>query len=67
MVVSAASPGVWAALTEQLADGGRLVIPVGSLRRQELVRVVRSGDTLTETRHGATSFVPLVGRDGFKA
>ena len=67
IVVSAAAPAVPAALTEQLADGGRLVIPVGSLRRQELVRVVRSGDTLTETRHGATSFVPLVGRDGFKA
>ena len=66
IVVSAAAPAVPAALTEQLADGGRLVIPVGSLRRQELVRVVRRGDALDETRHGATSFVPLVGRDGFK-
>jgi protein-L-isoaspartate(D-aspartate) O-methyltransferase len=66
IVVSAAAPAVPAALTEQLADGGRLVIPVGTLRRQELVRVVRSGETLAETRHGATSFVPLVGRDAFK-
>jgi protein-L-isoaspartate(D-aspartate) O-methyltransferase len=66
IVVSAAAPAVPAALTEQLADGGRLVIPVGTLRRQELVRVVRSAATLAETRHGATSFVPLVGRDAFK-
>ena len=66
IVVSAAAPAVPAALAEQLADGGRLVIPVGTLRRQELVRVVRRGDELVETRHGATSFVPLVGRDGFK-
>ena len=66
IIVSAAAPAVPVALTEQLADGGRLIIPVGSLRRQELVRVVRSGGTLVETRHGATSFVPLVGCDAFK-
>ncbi len=66
IIVSAAAPAAPAALTEQLADGGRLVIPVGSLRRQELVRVVRTGATFTETSHGATSFVPLVGRDAFK-
>jgi len=66
IVVSAAAPAVPTALTEQLADGGRLVLPVGSLRRQELVRVVRRGDALEESRHGAASFVPLVGRDGFR-
>jgi len=66
IVVSAAAPAVPAALTEQLAEGGRLVIPVGTLRRQELVRVVRRGETFVETHHGATSFVPLVGRDAFK-
>jgi protein-L-isoaspartate(D-aspartate) O-methyltransferase len=66
IVVSAAAPAVPAALAEQLADGGRLVIPVGSLRRQELVRVTRHGESLEQTSHGATSFVPLVGRDAFK-
>lgn len=66
ILVAAAAPRVPEALSAQLADGGRLVIPVGSLRRQELVCVVRHGDGFEEARHGATSFVPLVGRDAFK-
>jgi len=54
-----------AALAEQLVDGGRLVIPVGGIGRQELRRVVRRGDRLDETAHGPASFVPLIGRGGF--
>ncbi|HUK13015.1 MAG TPA: protein-L-isoaspartate(D-aspartate) O-methyltransferase [Thermoanaerobaculaceae bacterium] len=65
IVVSAAAPSMPKALTEQLTEGGRLVIPVGELRRQELVRVIRRGDRLEESRHGAATFVPLVGRDGY--
>ncbi|OYV93394.1 MAG: protein-L-isoaspartate O-methyltransferase, partial [Acidobacteria bacterium 21-70-11] len=38
IVVSAAAPAIPKALVEQLTDGGRLVIPIGELRRQELVR-----------------------------
>jgi len=65
IVVSAAAPAIPEALKEQLRDGGRLVIPVGDLRRQELVRVVRRGDVFEESGHGAATFVPLVGREGF--
>jgi len=65
IVVSAAAPSIPRALVEQLTEGGRLVIPIGELRRQELVRVVRRGDGTLETRHGAATFVPLVGREGF--
>jgi len=65
IVVSAAAPGVPASLREQLADGGRLVIPIGDLRRQELVLVSREGERFTESRHGDASFVPLVGCQGF--
>lgn len=65
IVVSAAAPAVPAVLREQLRDGGRLVIPVGELRRQELVRVLRRGEIYEETVHGYTTFVPLVGREGF--
>ena len=46
IIVSAAAPAVPQALKEQLVEGGRLVIPVGDLRRQELHRVVRRGEAL---------------------
>lgn len=65
IVVSAGAPGVPTALTEQLVDGGRLVIPVGRIGRQELFRVVRRGERLEQTVHGAAGFVPLIGRGGF--
>jgi protein-L-isoaspartate(D-aspartate) O-methyltransferase len=66
IIVSAAAPSIPKALTEQLTDGGRLVIPIGERRRQELVRVVRRGDRFDESSHGPATFVPLVGRDGFR-
>jgi protein-L-isoaspartate(D-aspartate) O-methyltransferase len=65
IVVSAAAPAIPPALVEQLTEGGRLVIPIGDLRRQELVRVIRRGGACEESRHGPATFVPLVGREGF--
>ena len=66
ILVSAAAPAVPRALLEQLAVGGRLVLPVGSRERQELALVVRRGGGYEETRHGPAGFVPLVGREGFR-
>jgi protein-L-isoaspartate(D-aspartate) O-methyltransferase len=65
IVVTAAAPAVPTALGEQLADGGRLVVPVGSRWRQELVLVVRHGDDFEERPCGQCVFVPLVGGGGF--
>jgi len=65
IIVSAAAPAIPRALVEQLTEGGRLVIPIGDLRRQELVRVIRRGEACEESRHGPATFVPLVGREGF--
>jgi protein-L-isoaspartate(D-aspartate) O-methyltransferase len=65
IVVTAAAPRVPPALVAQLADGGRLVVPVGPERRQELRLVVRSGDAVAESRHGSCVFVPLIGAGGF--
>ncbi len=63
IVVSAASPSVPPALTEQLAEGGRLLIPVGTRERQELVLVRREdGEIHEEIMHGECTFVPLLGR-----
>jgi protein-L-isoaspartate(D-aspartate) O-methyltransferase len=65
IVVTAAAPAVPEALRSQLADGGRLVVPVGPRNRQELVLVTRTGEDFTERRCGACVFVPLVGAGGF--
>ena len=68
IVVAAGGPSVPRPLLEQLADGGRLVIPVGSTpREQELVRVRRHGDTYTRENLGGVRFVPLVGAEGWAA
>ena len=65
ILVTAGSPRIPEPLTAQLADGGRLVIPVGTAREQDLVTVVRSGDRLTQTSGEPCVFVPLVGRFGW--
>lgn len=67
IVVTAAAPAVPAALPGQLADGGRLVVPVGPRDRQELMLVVRHGDEFEERDCGPCVFVPLVGAGGFEA
>ena len=65
IVVTAAAPAVPKALPAQLTDGGRLVVPVGPRRRQELMLVVRRGDAFERRGCGACVFVPLVGKGGF--
>jgi len=61
VLVTAAAPRVPEPLVEQLADGGRLVIPVGSRDYQDLVRVTRHGSSVRTERLGGCVFVPLVG------
>jgi len=66
ILVAAAAPSIPTSLREQLApNGGRLVIPVGNLGRQDLLLVVRHGDTWDERSDGPVVFVPLVGDQGF--
>jgi protein-L-isoaspartate(D-aspartate) O-methyltransferase len=60
ILVTAAAPHIPPPLLEQLAIGGRLVIPLGDLSTQELVIVTRGGDGWTERRAGGVRFVPLV-------
>jgi len=49
-----------AALLEQLADGGRLVIPVGRAGAQELLCIRRAGAEFVRERLDLVSFVPLL-------
>jgi protein-L-isoaspartate(D-aspartate) O-methyltransferase len=65
IAVAAAAPGVPPALYDQLAEGGRLVVPVGSRRDQLLVAVVRSPEGPAALAGIPCRFVPLVGADGF--
>src|SRR5688572_24920967 len=66
IVVAAGGPDVPQALLAQLAIGGRLVIPVGSSRAQELVRVTRTAEDGFEREElGAVQFVPLIGEQGW--
>ena len=65
IIVTAAAPTIPVELRDQLADGGRLVIPVGPRDLQTLMRVVRHGNDWNETPHGQCIFVPLIGPGGF--
>ena len=65
IVVTAAAPAIPPALPVQLAEGGRLAVPVGVRGRQELVLLVRRGETFERYDCGACIFVPLVGEGGF--
>jgi protein-L-isoaspartate(D-aspartate) O-methyltransferase len=69
IVVAAGGPGVPPALLEQLAPGGRLVMPVGEGRAlQKLVRVTRQPDgSFASEDMGDVRFVPLVGAQGWES
>jgi len=68
ILVSAGGPEVPRVLVEQLAPGGRVVIPVGpDLRDQRLLRVTKEPDGSTNTEDlGGVRFVPLIGAWGFE-
>jgi protein-L-isoaspartate(D-aspartate) O-methyltransferase len=65
IAVAAAAPAVPDALYEQLTDGGRIVVPVGSLRDQWLQVVRRAPDGPMVVRSVPCRFVPLIGSEGF--
>ena len=66
VLITAATPSIPSPLVEQLAEGGRLVAPVGSRDLQELVRLTRKGHDLTRESFGGVVFVPLLGEHGWK-
>jgi len=65
ILVTAGAPAVPATLREQLADSGRLVIPVGDEYQQHLLVITRFGDRFEERRGEACAFVPLIGRQAW--
>jgi len=67
IIVAAAAPRIPEPLLDQLAPGGRLVIPVGDLASQELVILERpvNGGGLVQQQAGGVRFVPLISRLAF--
>lgn len=67
IIVTAAAPPLAEKLKEQLAVGGKLVMPVGNLESQTmtLIRKIDDHQFLSE-EHGTFKFVPLLGKGGFK-
>jgi protein-L-isoaspartate(D-aspartate) O-methyltransferase len=66
ILVAAAAPAAPAPLLAQLAEGGRMVVPVGSIENQELRLVERVNDKFRTTTLEGCHFVPLVGAHGWK-
>jgi protein-L-isoaspartate(D-aspartate) O-methyltransferase len=67
IIVAAASPAVPQPLVEQLQEGGRLVLPVGDLVAQVLLRVRKQQGKIVTEDLGDCAFVPLVGEEGWKS
>lgn len=65
ILVTAGSPRIPQALIDQLADGGRLLIPLGGREMQQLHLFVRRGEEFTDRAIEAVQFVPLVGKQGW--
>ena len=66
IVAAAGGPQLPHALLEQLAIGGRLVMPVGTSRAQQLLRITRTGETEYRREDlGMVQFVPLIGAQGW--
>lgn len=66
ILVSAAAPDIPEAYVEQLAEGGRLLIPLGDREEQILYLIVKRGDQLERTEIAPVRFVPLVGKHSWE-
>ena len=66
IIVTAGAPVVPVALTEQLIDGGILVIPVGDREKQAMLQIRKVGSKLIKKEFENFAFVPLLGEQGWK-
>jgi protein-L-isoaspartate(D-aspartate) O-methyltransferase len=66
IIVTAGAPVVPEKLKEQLAVGGKLVVPVGNSQRQQMLKITRLSETEFETEEfDYFAFVPLLGKEGW--
>lgn len=67
IIVTAGAPIIPAALTDQLAEGGILVIPVGGRDKQSMVQIRKENGELIKKEFANFAFVPLLGEQGWKS
>ncbi len=67
ILVAAAAPRVPQNLIEQLADGGRMIVPVGTRAEQQLQLLRKVGDEIVIEREDLCRFVPLIGEQGWES
>ena len=65
IIVTAAAPRLPSSLLAQMAPQGRMVIPIGSLKEQELTQALRTSEGVTVRMLGPCRFVPLIGEDAW--
>jgi protein-L-isoaspartate(D-aspartate) O-methyltransferase len=65
IIVTAGAPAVPQALTNQLAENGILIIPVGNRESQKMLRIRKRNGKLTQEQFDAFAFVPLLGQEGW--
>ncbi len=65
IIVTAGAPEIPQVLVRQLAEGGRLIMPVGDQHVQELVKLYRDKDGIHQARLGGCRFVKLIGEHGW--
>ena len=66
IIVTAGAPVIPELLISQLADGGKLVIPVGNQHSQELIKIEKHSKGVRQKNLGGCRFVKLVGEHGWK-
>ena len=67
IIVTAAAPKIADPWVEQLAEDGRLVLPLGERWMQTLTVVTRHGGKIKQESHGGCVFVPLIGQHGWES
>ena len=66
IIVTAGAPVIPKALTDQLADDGILIIPVGDREKQVMLRLRKKDGNLVKEEFANFAFVPLLGAEGWK-
>ena len=66
IIVTAGAPDIPEKLLNQLAEGGRMVVPVGNQHSQDLIKVVKDKKGIHKSNLGGCRFVKLIGEQGWK-